>query len=104
MTGAGQLAALAIRRDRLMLVVWVYALTAIAASGAYALRALYPTAAGRARTAGADGLRGLPVTQVFHELHDADERELPGMERGLTLDGVHIGEQLIVKECAHLIT
>jgi ABC-2 type transport system permease protein len=48
-TGAGQLAALAIRRDRLMLVVWVYALTAIAASGAYALRALYPTAAGRAQ-------------------------------------------------------
>lgn len=47
MTGASQLYRLAVRRDRIMLPAWIYVLTAIAASGAYALRGLYPTAASR---------------------------------------------------------
>ena len=33
LAGAGELTRLALRRDRIMLPVWVYALTAIAASG-----------------------------------------------------------------------
>jgi len=67
-TGAGQLARLAMRRDRLMLVVWVYALTAIAASGAYALRALYPTAAGRARFI-ASVVYNPSLTFLYGQLH-----------------------------------
>lgn len=46
--GFGELTRFAIRRDRVMLPVWVYALTAIAGSGGYGLRALYSTAADRA--------------------------------------------------------
>ncbi len=53
---------------------------------------------------GADGLRRLPVTQMFHDLHDADQSELPGMESGLPRFGVNGGEQLVVKERAQLIT
>lgn len=49
--GAGALARLALRRDRIMLPVWIYALTAIAASGGYALRAVYKTSASRATLA-----------------------------------------------------
>jgi ABC-2 type transport system permease protein len=49
MTGTGQLYRLAARRDRIMLPAWIYVLTAIAASGAYALRGLYPTAASRSQ-------------------------------------------------------
>jgi hypothetical protein len=37
------------------------------------------------------------------ELHDAEESELPGMESGLPLAGVHGSEQLLVKERAQLI-
>jgi ABC-2 type transport system permease protein len=55
MIGAGALVRLALRRDRLMLPIWIYALTAIAASGAYALRQLYPTVAGRAQFAASAG-------------------------------------------------
>ena len=52
---------------------------------------------------GADGLGRLPITQIFHELHDADQGELPGVEGGLALDGIDSGEQVIVKERAQLI-
>jgi ABC-2 type transport system permease protein len=56
LTGTGQLTRLALRRDRFMLPVWVYALTLIAASGGYGLKAVYKTAASRATLA----------TSVYH--------------------------------------
>ncbi len=48
LAGAGTLTRLAIRRDRIMLPVWIYALTAIAASGGYGLKLVYKTAHSRA--------------------------------------------------------
>jgi ABC-2 type transport system permease protein len=48
LTGTGALVKLAFRRDRIMLVVWLYALTAFVASTVYGFRKLYPTQAGRA--------------------------------------------------------
>jgi ABC-2 type transport system permease protein len=48
LTGAGDLTRLAMRRDRIMLPVWIYALTAISVSGGYALKLVYKTAASRA--------------------------------------------------------
>jgi ABC-2 type transport system permease protein len=48
LTGARELTQLAIRRDRIMLPIWIYALTAIGASGGYALKLVYKTAASRA--------------------------------------------------------
>ena len=47
LTGARTLTAMAFRRDRIMLVVWIYALTAFVASTVYGFKKLYPTAAGR---------------------------------------------------------
>lgn len=49
-------------------------------------------------------LRGLSITQIFHELHDADQGELPGMESRLTLERIDGGEQVIVKEGAQPFT
>src|ERR1700727_1195727 len=46
-TGAGALAKLALRRDRLMLPVWVYVVVIGVASNAYAFAKLYKTAAAR---------------------------------------------------------
>ncbi|HEY2312347.1 MAG TPA: ABC transporter permease [Streptosporangiaceae bacterium] len=51
LTGAGELTRLALRRDRIMLPVWIYALTAISASGGYGLKAVYKTALSRASLA-----------------------------------------------------
>jgi ABC-2 type transport system permease protein len=52
LAGARELARLAFRRDRILLVVWVYALTvAIAASGGYGLKEVYKTPASRASLA-----------------------------------------------------
>ena len=48
LAGAGELTGLALRRDRIMLPVWIYALTAIAASGGYGLKLVYRTAHSRA--------------------------------------------------------
>jgi ABC-2 type transport system permease protein len=48
LAGVGALTRLAIRRDRIMLPVWIYALTAIAASGGYGLKLVYKTAHSRA--------------------------------------------------------
>jgi len=41
--GAGELVKLDLRRDRIMIPVWVYALTATAAATAYSFRHLYDT-------------------------------------------------------------
>src|SRR5712691_4694600 len=46
LTGTGALTRLALRRDRAMLIIWVYALTAFVASTVYGIGKLYPTAAG----------------------------------------------------------
>ena len=48
LTGARELTRLAIRRDRIMLPVWIYALTAIGASGGYAVKEIYKTPAAQA--------------------------------------------------------
>jgi polyether ionophore transport system permease protein len=48
LAGARELTQLAFRRDRIMLPIWIYALTAIGASGGYALKLVYKTAAERA--------------------------------------------------------
>ena len=47
LTGTGALAKLALRRDRIMLVIWIYAFAALAGASAYGFKKLYPTAAGR---------------------------------------------------------
>jgi ABC-2 type transport system permease protein len=46
-TGTRALARLAARRDRVMLVAWIYVLTALVAGTAYSFKKLFPTAAGR---------------------------------------------------------
>ena len=51
LAGAQVLTRLALRRDRIMLPVWIYALTAIAASGGYGVKAIYKTAQSRASLA-----------------------------------------------------
>jgi len=47
LAGTAALTKLAFRRDRIMLVIWVYVLTAFVASTVYAFKGLYPTAAVR---------------------------------------------------------
>lgn len=48
LTGTGALTKLALRRDRIMLVIWMYALTAFVAATVYGFRKIYPTPASRA--------------------------------------------------------
>jgi ABC-2 type transport system permease protein len=68
LAGARELARLAIRRDRVMLVAWVYALTAIAASGGYGLKLVYKTAASRATLTAS--VRGDPALSfLYGQLH-----------------------------------
>jgi ABC-2 type transport system permease protein len=52
LTGVRELARLAIRRDRIMLPVWVYALAVVTAEITFSLKKLYPTAASRRSVAG----------------------------------------------------
>ncbi len=51
LTGTRALAKLAARRDRIMLVAWIYVLTALVAGTAYSFKKLFPTQAGRAEFA-----------------------------------------------------
>ena len=51
LTGTRALTRLAGRRDRIMLVAWIYVLTALVAGTAYGFRKLFPTPAGRAEFA-----------------------------------------------------
>jgi ABC-2 type transport system permease protein len=53
--GMGQLVLVAARRDRILLPVWIYVLTAVVASTAYSLKTGYPTAADRAALASGVG-------------------------------------------------
>src|SRR5215470_14745142 len=55
LAGTGALTRLAFRRDRIMLPVWVYVITAAIASNSYSLNKLYPTAADRAQLAASGG-------------------------------------------------
>jgi ABC-2 type transport system permease protein len=55
LAGTSALARLAFRRDRIMLPVWVYVITAAIASNSYSLNKLYPTAAARADLAASGG-------------------------------------------------
>jgi ABC-2 type transport system permease protein len=55
LAGTGALTKLAFRRDRIMLPVWVYVITAAIASNSYSLSKLYPTAADRAALAASGG-------------------------------------------------
>ncbi len=50
-TGAGQLARLAARRDRIMVPAWVYVMTALMAGTGYSFKTLYRTAASRQQVA-----------------------------------------------------
>jgi ABC-2 type transport system permease protein len=59
LTGTGELARLALRRDRYFLPAWLYVLTAVVASTAYSFKGLYPT--GPERAALAASLRGNPA-------------------------------------------
>jgi ABC-2 type transport system permease protein len=53
LAGTGQLARLAVRRDRIMLPAWVYALTVVVgASAGYGLKTVYKTASSRATLVG----------------------------------------------------
>ncbi len=47
LAGTSALTKLALRRDRIMLVIWIYAFAALAGASAYGFKKLYPTAAGR---------------------------------------------------------
>jgi ABC-2 type transport system permease protein len=58
LTGTGELARLALRRDRYFLPAWLYILTVVIASTAYSFKGLYPT--GLERAALAASLRGNP--------------------------------------------
>jgi ABC-2 type transport system permease protein len=51
LAGAGALARMAIRRDRIMLPIWLYAFAAFIGATVYGFRGLYPTAPGRAEFA-----------------------------------------------------
>jgi hypothetical protein len=44
--------------------------------------------------------RSLTITQIFHELHDTDQGEAPGMDRWLPFDGIDRRKQFIGKERA----
>ena len=55
LAGTSELTRLAVRRDRILLPVWIYLLTAIVASTAYSLKKGYPTAADRASLAAGVG-------------------------------------------------
>jgi ABC-2 type transport system permease protein len=68
LAGASQLTRLALRRDRIMLPIWIYALTAIAVSGGYGLKLVYKTAQSRASIAGS--IRSTPALEfLYGQLH-----------------------------------
>jgi ABC-2 type transport system permease protein len=46
LTGTGSLVKLSLRRDRIMIVIWLYALTAFVAATVYGFKKLYPTSLG----------------------------------------------------------
>src|SRR5260370_522697 len=78
LTGTRTLIRLAARRDRVILVIWLYALTASVASTAYSFRHLYPTSYERARFA--TGINGnASIRAVYGRVYS---RSLGGMTAG----------------------
>src|SRR5260370_24437333 len=75
-TGAGVLTKLAFRRDRLMLVVWIYVLTAFVAATVYGFDKLYPLASGREQFAAAAG-HNPPSLSLYGDLSGNSLRSLP---------------------------
>ena len=68
LAGSGELARFALHRDRVLLPVWIYALTAIAASGGYGIKFVYKTAASRERLAAS--VRADPALSfLYGQLH-----------------------------------
>ena len=68
LAGTWPLARLALRRDRIMLMAWVWAITAGAAGIGYTLGQLYPTPAQRALLATAGGTNPALVF-LYSKLH-----------------------------------
>jgi ABC-2 type transport system permease protein len=68
LAGTWQLTRFAFRRDRVMLPAWVYALTIIAASGGYGLKAVYKTPASRA-TLAASVYHDEALSFLYGQLH-----------------------------------
>ena len=66
--GTRELIRLAVRRDRIMLPVWAYALTIIAVSGGYALKEVYKTPAERASLA-ATVYHDAALSFLYGQLH-----------------------------------
>src|SRR5271165_3991814 len=64
LAGTGALSRLAFRRDRIMLPAWVYLITVLVTTTAYALKKLYPTAAARAQLVVAGG--GNPALRFLY--------------------------------------
>ncbi len=68
LAGARELIKLTLRRDRIMLLVWIYALTAVAISGGYGLKLVYKTAQDRASLA--TNVHTTPALQfLYGQLH-----------------------------------
>jgi len=55
LSGTGELARLAVRRDRILLPAWVYVIVVAVSGTAYTFKKLYPTAAGREALAASGG-------------------------------------------------
>jgi ABC-2 type transport system permease protein len=68
LTGTGALTRLAARRDKLMLPIWIYVLTALVAGTAYSFNKLYPTALGRYQFATTAG-RNPALLALYGPLH-----------------------------------
>jgi ABC-2 type transport system permease protein len=68
LAGSRELARFGLHRDRVLLPVWIYALTAIAASGGYGIKFVYKTAAARAQLAAS--VRADPALSfLYGQLH-----------------------------------
>lgn len=75
LTGTRELVRLSFRRDRVLLVIWIYALTAIAGSGGYSLKFVYKTTADRLSLA-ASVAHDPALSFLYGQLHGSSLGEL----------------------------
>lgn len=68
LTGTGELARFSLRRNRILLPVWIYALTVIAISGGYGIKLVYKTPASRASLA-ASVYHDQALSFLYGQLH-----------------------------------
>ncbi len=68
LAGTGTLTGMALRRDRVMLVAWAYAVTALVVGTAYSFKKLYPTPASQQRFAATIG-RGAAFLALYGQLY-----------------------------------